>query len=483
MNVTESVISQREENVTIPDDMINDGSITRIAEEEDKPVYKDSTYEIVSKIAYLMGIPGKIFENEHEPPKIEIYNRLEEEKAARIIRHLCIIRTAIERNFKNINDKMKFEYTSLYNMPEYIPESSMRQLDRDGINFIRKSSVKLCHHIIEINKLIMDRINNCKAMFPLWLNWQYVKSLFLMPDGLTEAGTKNAADIYYAHLSCYPYQMYMNWTPRETGNILYNDKKFVTLLYEWNGDQFSEYSKVSDASSYVKGSIYEFIESSEKTVVVVDCENSDPYKLCATLRNLDRQYTEKITSIILFDDIHAASAWRILDSFTGINVEHMMIERVKQNKSLVDVMLISRTCQEHYKNNVDSFIIVSSDSDYWGLIASLKEARFMVMIERENCGPDLKNALINAGIFYCYIDDFYSGNAEDIKQSALFKEMYRYIDNTVRLNINEMFEEALRSTRIEMSESEKKQFIYRYIRNMSMKIADNGDVVLEFKRK
>ena len=36
----------------------------------------------------------------------------------------------------------------------------------------------------------------------------------------------------------------------------------------------------------------------------------------------------------------------------------MMIERVKQNKSLVDVMLISRTCQEHYKNNVDSFILV-----------------------------------------------------------------------------------------------------------------------------
>lgn len=216
---------------------------------------------------------------------------------------------------------------------------------------------------------------------------------------------------------------------------------------------------------------------------MVDCENSDPYKLCATLKNLDYQYTQKITSIILFDDVHTASAWRILDSFTKIPVEHMMIERVKQNKSLVDVMLISRTCQEHYKNNVDSFIIVSSDSDYWGLISSLNEARFLVMIEREGCGPDLKNALVNAGIFYCYIDDFYSGNTEDIKHSALFKEMYRYIDNTVRLNINEMFDEALRATRIEMSAAEKKQFMSQYIKTMSMTIAENGDVVLEFKRK
>ena len=334
-----------------------------------------------------------------------------------------------------------------------------------------------------MNRLICDRINNCKKLFPLWINWDYIKALFVMPDGLKEDGTRVAADIYYSHLLFYPYQMYINWQPEEVGNILYNDKKFVTLLYSWNNDYFTEYSKVSDAGSYIKGSIYEFIESSEKTVIVVDCENSDPYKLCATLKNLDHEYTQKIASIILFDDVHTASAWRILDSFTAIHVEHMMIERVKQSKSLVDVMLIARTCQEHYKNNVDSFILVSSDSDYWGLISSLPEARFLVMIERENCGPDLKNALLNAGIFYCYIDDFYSGNAEDIKLGALFKEMERYIDQTVRLNINEMFSAALKVTRIEMSSSEKNQFIAKYLKSMQMEITDDGDVVLQLKRK
>lgn len=34
--------------------------------------YKDSTYELVSKVAYLIGVPLRIFQNEHEPPKIEI---------------------------------------------------------------------------------------------------------------------------------------------------------------------------------------------------------------------------------------------------------------------------------------------------------------------------------------------------------------------------------------------------------------------------
>ena len=450
--------------------------------DEDKITYKDSTYEIVSKVAYLIGVPTRIFQNEYEPPKQEVYEKLERDESARIIRHLCIIRTAIERNFKRINEKMRMEYRTILSLPEYVPPESINQLNADGVKFIKKSSTLLCHHIIEINKEISNRINNCKKLFPLWINWQYIKELFLMPDGLSEDGTKEAADLYYAHFLCYPYQMYINWIPQDEGNILYNDKKFVSKLYQWHNDYFTEYSKVSDAGSYIKGSIYEFISSSEKVVVVVDCENSDPYKLCATLKNLDYQYTQKIASIILFDDVHAASAWRILDSFTQIPVEHMMIERVKQNKSLVDVMLISRTCQEHYKNNVDSFIIVSSDSDYWGLISSLSEARFLVMVERDNCGTDLKNALLNVGVFYCYIDDFYSGNSEDIKHSALFMEMYRYIDRTVRLNINDMFDEALRNTRIELSSAEKKQFLSQYIKTMQMTIDESGDVVLKFKR-
>ena len=82
-----------------------------------------------------------------------------------------------------------------------------------------------------------------------------------------------------------------------------------------------------------------------------------------------------------------------------------------------------------------------------------------------------------------YTDAFYSGNTEDIKQSALFKEMYRYIDNAVRLNIFEMLDAAIYATRIEMSSAEKQQFISQYVKTMQMKITESGDVVLEFKRK
>ena len=82
-------------------------------EEDERIQYKDSTYDIVSKVAYLIGVPKQIFENEHEPPKLEIYELLEKDKSARIVRNLCIVRAAIERKFGRINDKIRKEYKSM----------------------------------------------------------------------------------------------------------------------------------------------------------------------------------------------------------------------------------------------------------------------------------------------------------------------------------------------------------------------------------
>ena len=98
------------------------------------------TFELISKVAYLIGVPRRIFENENEPPKMEVFRRLELDKAARIIRHLCILRTAIERNFKAINEAMRMDFRTLYSMPELVPSESLRQLSEDGASFVKRSS-------------------------------------------------------------------------------------------------------------------------------------------------------------------------------------------------------------------------------------------------------------------------------------------------------------------------------------------------------
>lgn len=440
--------------------------------------YENSTYNIVSTVAYLLGVPKRIFENEHEPPELTIYEELQRDKNARIMRNLCMLRTIIERNFKKIGTEMCFNLKNLHTLPDIIPPEVIQQLIDDGISVI-KANYQIEKYITDINQIIVQKINTCKMLFPIWLNWEYIKQLFIMPNGTTDKGAQAAWKKYMSNISSYPYQVYMHWDADEDGNILYNDKKFVTLLYARHNEIFNDMSKVTDAGNLAKNGIYEFLASSSRTCVVVDCENSNPYKLYATLNNMDPQYFDKIVKIILYNDVHTASTWTILSDFIDIPIEHEMIERVKQSKSLVDIRLTAGACKEHYTNHVDSFVIVSSDSDYWGLISSLPDAQFLVMVESEKCGVDIKNALQSHDIFYCYIDDFCTGNSNDLKACALLTECRQYIKEHIQLNVHKMLELAYTKTRAEMSASEHAQFYNRYIKPMKLAIDADGNVTLQ----
>ena len=447
--------------------------------EQDVKDYPNSTFAIISKVAYLIGVPKRFFENEHSSPQMDVYQSMDRDKNARIVRHLCVLRTAIEQNYGRIYRAFQYDLKNLHTLPEYIPQDSIQQLSADGIEVI-KANYKPIQYIIDLNNQIANRINNCRQLLPIWLKWEYIRELFIMPNGSKEAGAKKAADEYYAHRSQYPYQVYMNWPAGEQGNIFYNDKKFVTLLYEIHEDYFSDMSKVTDASLLTKEGIYRFLEQSKRCAIVVDCENSDPYKLYATLNNLNQNaLLHKIAKIILYDDIHTTSAWDILSEFTEIPVEHEIIERVKENKSLVDIRLTTGTCREFFQNDTDSFILASSDSDYWGLIPAMPEARFLVLIEEDKCSPLIRKAMDDQGITYSYIDDFCTGNSNQIKEQAVLREVQAELDEIVNFNIQEVLQNAYINTRADMSTSEKKQFYERYIRPMRLVIDPDGEVFVE----
>ena len=447
--------------------------------EQDVKDYPNSTFAIISKVAYLIGVPKRFFENEHSSPQMDVYQSMDRDKNARIVRNLCLLRTAIEQNYGRIFRAFQYDLKNLHTLPEYIPQDSIQQLSADGIEVI-KANYKPIQYIIDLNNQIANRINNCRQLLPIWLKWEYIRELFIMPNGSKEAGAKKAADEYYAHRSQYPYQVYMNWPAGEQGNIFYNDKKFVTLLYEIHEDYFSDMSKVTDASLLTKEGIYRFLEQSKRCAIVVDCENSDPYKLYATLNNLNQNaLLHKIAKIILYDDIHTTSAWDILSEFTEIPVEHEIIERVKENKSLVDIRLTTGTCREFFQNDTDSFILASSDSDYWGLIPAMPEARFLVLIEEDKCSPLIRKAMDDQGITYSYIDDFCTGNSNQIKEQAVLREVQAELNEIVNFNIQEVLQAAYINTRADMSTSEKKQFYERYIRPMRLVIDPDGEVFVE----
>lgn len=94
-------------------------------------------YEIVSRVACLIGVPKRIFENEAEPPKLVIYQKLDKDKRARIIRNLCVLRTRMEINFLKICHGIQREGKSIIGMSEYMPIDVMEQLRDDGIDIYK----------------------------------------------------------------------------------------------------------------------------------------------------------------------------------------------------------------------------------------------------------------------------------------------------------------------------------------------------------
>lgn len=455
--------------------------------EESKPEYiplKDHKYVIVSKVAYMIGLREHHFATEGKLFKKEIFDQMKLNKNARIIRNLCMLRTAIERGYQLINNAIKSGRRNVFLMEEYVPQDSLISLANDGVRLSVKDGAYPVQAIVEINKVISDRINNCKGLFPTWLKWEYLRDIFVMPDGMTVQGATAQAKIYYEHLEVYPYKVYVNIPAKPNGNILQNDRKFVSLIYEWNEDSFTDVSKVMDVSEYIKSSIYDFIDRGSKIDIIVDCENSDVYNLISMLRSLEWDgHLDKINQIILVNDVHTNIGWPELEKYTQIPVDHMMTQRIKSDKSVVDGELIARTFEECYENNVDSFVLLSSDSDFWTLIKRLKRARFLVMVEHLKCGPDLKNALEENGIFYCFLDDFYSGEETDkIKKDILM----RYLSGQLKdrdFNLREIFTDAIKEMRLDMTEGEKNQFFAQHLKNIRLNVVEDGTVQLRLKER
>ena len=195
---------------------------------------------------------------------------------------------------------------------------------------------------------------------------------------------------------------------------------------------------------------------------------------------MDKLELEKIKKIILYDDYHTTNVWKLLEKLIDIQIEYNCVERVTDGKSLVDIYMTAGVCREVYENHIDAFILVSSDSDFWGLISSLSHIDFLVMVEYEKCGEKIKQTFRENGIYYCSIDDFCRGNIEHIKNLALKTELNERLNtfNTTgiwgNLDVSELIYEVFKACRIELNKEEEQNFKRRYLEKLRFGIDKDG---------
>ena len=440
-----------------------------------------TTKTTATTTAFLIGVKGEYL-RQLAGEGSGIIDELNKDKDAVIMRNLCMIRSQLIRFTKSIDTEMM---ANVYNIDRisYFEEVEFDRLEEYGVRAILPNTTA-GKYITELTKMINERADSIRHLYPDWIEWEYIRDLFYIKNPDKPGVMKGESDRFNASRCLYPYQTYMNWKPRDgEGNILFNDKKFLELLYLHNMDEFRDESKCTDAGQEAKNGIYEFIEKAGKVVMVVDCENSDLFKLCSVINGLDSEKLKKIDRIVLYDDANTTEAWDWLEQFTSIRVEHIEVERLVDRKSLVDIMIAAGICKNHYEEGIDSVILFSSDSDYWGLISSLPQVNFLVMYEKAKCGQAIKEALKEHGIFYCPIDNFCTTDVPALKNEILFSALEKDLPNIFGRDPMEITKELYAKTKIYSTAEEVAKFCDRYVRTIKMVIRPDGKFGLEIQKK
>ncbi|MBR0315245.1 MAG: hypothetical protein IJQ99_00050 [Synergistaceae bacterium] len=486
---------------------MNDFSIANLLDEnkreslqsfsENLPLRKDTPgtkREIVSRIAFLIGVDDRYFginQLDAANPQFyrSVYEEMNQDKEARIVRNLCHLRTKLQKNFKPILIEMTSDIKNLNSIPDLVPQETLKALEDDGIQFVRARR-RLDEYIVDVHNYLLPHVPNCQKFFPDWIKWPYIKNLFFIIKGNTTEGNKDAAKIYNEYRDWFPYQSFINWDPdTNDGNILRDDAKFLPILYERNNDRFYDMSKVTEAGDAALTDPEEFFANSERVIIAIDCENADPCKVIGILKDLEEKGTlNKVAKILLVDDEHTSPQWKALRRNDSLPLEYYLTDRVKEEKSAVDVALAIKCFREIVESRatgkmIDSAVIISSDCDFWPLIELTPEVNFLVMLEYDNCSQAYYQRLQNNDIPFFYIDEFFRAGNVELKTEIVLQEVIRDLEENhlSKLNLFSVINRALMKMEVKMNEGEVMQFYEKYISGMSVGFTKTGNAELQNK--
>lgn len=117
------------------------------------------------------------------------------------------------------------------------------------------------------------------------------------------------------------------------------------------------------------------------TKYFVDCDNIDFFKFLSMLDTLESEGVKDKT-FYLYIDLKATYLWGLLEDIrsnnnSNFNFVYRKVDRVKGNKSVVDVVITVDICKEVMQNGTKKIGLISSDSDFYGVLTTV-EADFVV---------------------------------------------------------------------------------------------------------
>lgn len=218
-----------------------------------------------------------------------------------------------------------------------------------------------------------------------------------------------------------------------------------------------------DMSEYLK---------SENLKLFVDCDNVELFKFLAFINRLD---SRNISGIVLVIDEKSNYLWKVFRSiYKGpIPIRSINVPRLKEQKSVVDVVLTKAVCESVYLENTERILLFSSDSDFFGLISSFPEIDFGVCYVSNAMGQDYLKYLNNNNIPTVDLLAIEDDSTMDGYKNAAYTFLFLYELGKIPMlkwNVNSLSEMLYDSFTNETDITVNKQDIRKFIRDTYDKV-------------
>ena len=114
-----------------------------------------------------------------------------------------------------------------------------------------------------------------------------------------------------------------------------------------------------------------FMRGRKDIVVYVDCDNVNFFTFLGILAYLEGK--KSIKEVRLYVDDKSTPIWNSLKDIykTSLPLKTVLVHRVKENKSLTDMVIATDICQSVLRHNIHNIMLFSSDCDYFGVMKTL----------------------------------------------------------------------------------------------------------------
>lgn len=415
---------------------------------------------ITSKVAYLIGIDDNtLFRDFYE----NVYGGLYEKQEANLINLLCKMRTNLMSHY--FDNGFEFAAQSVF-------VSYVVRLNKLGIKLNTELQTNF-EYLKQINNLINENINKCAAFFvDDDVDWLRIRNYIVFPDFKSKENTETTIEYFCNNRGFYPYGCYVNYKQKKQGNMLSFDELFLNLVGE------NRRKKEQNSPTY-RRYIETFLIKNGATDVLVDCENTDPFKFFLYLNGLKGECKDELQCIYLISDSRASAAWKYVpEHFKNLRFEFSEISRIKSSKSLVDENLMIVISKLYFEKRQKSFVIFSSDSDFMALIDLFPNAELFFVCDKSKTANRTISYLKYQKTSYEFFCNKECAELEKFKFDVIKAEFKDFLTSNFSADLNEILQNILFNCHLDLSNNELQSTINELV--YSTTVIHNEDNILTF---